>query len=712
MRYRYFLFVLILPLMLACKKEEKKSKTMQDSKSSPPIAVKKPKQLIAHDHTRTDNYYWLNERENQEVIDYLNAENTYLDEVMAHTKEGQERLFEEMKGRIKQDDSSVPYKLDDFYYYTKYITGGEYPIYCRKKGSLEAEEEILADGNEMGKDYGYFSLYVNASTGHKYIAVITDTIGRRVYSIRFQDTETGVFFPETIENVTGNMTWSANDDYVFYSRQDPNTLRWNQIYRHKLGSEPNEDVLVFQEDDETFGCHVHETKSREFILISSSATVSNEVRYVKSDSPLDPFGLIQARERDLEYSVDHLNGNFYIRTNLEAKNFKLVKASESSPGKANWQDVMSHRDDYYLEGFDLFNDFIALEERNEGLVKINILKNDDQDNHYLNFEEPTYEVSLASNPDPATNLIRYNYSSLTTPNSTIDYDVVSKEKFIKKEQEVLGDFNKEFYKTERVFATAEDGTKIPISLVYHVDKFKADGKNPCLQYAYGSYGISMPAYFSPARVTLLDRGFVYAIAHIRGGEEMGRHWYEDGKLLKKKNTFTDFIACSKFLTANNYTSNDRLFAQGGSAGGLLMGAVSNLAPELYKGMIADVAFVDVVTTMLDETIPLTTGEYDEWGNPNEKQYYEYMLSYSPYDNVEKKAYPNMLLTTGLHDSQVQYWEPAKWIAKLREMKTDNNVLLLYTNMEAGHGGASGRFRRLKEVAMQYAFMFDLMEIEY
>ncbi|MCC5927805.1 MAG: S9 family peptidase [Cyclobacteriaceae bacterium] len=685
---------------------------MHDVQVEPPKAPQKPVELIKHDQVRIDPWYWLNDRDDPEVIQYLKDENAYLDAVMAHTLDGQQRLYEEMRGRIKEDDSTVPYKIDDYWYYTRYVEGGEYPVYCRKKGTLEAEEEILGDGNLLSHGHNYFAFFVNAGNRHQHIAIATDTVGRRIYHLQFRDLASQQMLPETIENVTGNLVWSANDDYIFYTRQDPQTLRSYQIYRHKLGADPDTDVLVYEEKDETFSCYVTSTKSREFILIHSSATVSDEIRFIPADQPLAKFSMLQARERDLEYSADHINGYFYIRTNLGAQNFKLVKAPSNKASKENWVDVIPHRSDVYLEGFELFAHLLAVEERSEGLPKIRIIDWEGTRDQYIDFGEPAYTCYLAYNPDPAAAYLRYGYSSLTTPASTIDFYFEDGRQEIKKEQEVLGGFDKTWYVTERLMVPVTDGTRVPVSLVYHKDHFKKDGSNPCLQYAYGSYGYSTEPYFSSARLSLLNRGFVFAIAHIRGGEEMGREWYESGKLLKKKNTFTDFVDCSKFLLAEKYTSSNRLFAQGGSAGGLLMGAVVNLAGSLYKGVIADVPFVDVITTMLDESIPLTTSEYDEWGNPNELLYYEYMLSYSPYDNVEAKDYPNMLVTTGLHDSQVQYWEPAKWVAKLRDMKSDDNVLLLYTNMDAGHGGASGRFKRLKEVALQYAFILDLMKIEY
>ncbi len=704
--------VSLIPLIwvAACTPSEKQIKHMKDVKAKPPVAKKIPEKLEKFGDVRIDDYYWLRERENPEVLKYLEAENAYIDKVMAPVKPLQDKLFEEIKGRIKQDDSSVPYRLDDYYYYTRFIKGGEYPLYCRKKGSMEAEEELLADGNALGKGHEFFSYFADVGAQHRMMALVMDTVGRRKYHIRFKDLKTGKMLPEIIKDVTGNIAWADSDRYLFYSRQDPQTLRWYQIYRHKLGEDTSTDQLVYEENDVTFDCSVSRTKSKKYIMISSSSTLSDEWRYLPSDKPLSQPVIIQPRERNLEYSVDHLDARFYIRTNLNAQNFKLVETPVSAPGKENWKDVIPNREDFFLERFELFKDFLVLEEKNEGLTKIRIIKWNHKDDHYIDFGEPAYAAWLAYNPEMNTDLVRYGYSSFTTPRSTYDYQMITKEKILLKRQEVVGDFDPNNYQSERVWVEARDGVKVPMAVVYRKG-FRKDGSHPCLIYGYGSYGASMEASFSSYRLSLLDRGFVYALAHVRGGQEMGRKWYEDGKLLHKKNTFYDFIDCSKYLIDNKYTGAEKLFAQGGSAGGLLMGAVANMAPELYKGIIAQVPFVDVLTTMLDETIPLTTAEYDEWGNPNEKIYYFYIKSYSPYDNVTAKAYPNMLVTTGLHDSQVQYWEPAKWVAKLRATKTDNNLLLLHVNMEAGHGGASGRFKRIRETARIYAFMLDLAGIK-
>ncbi len=684
-----------------------------ETKVQYPIADIKTTELAKHEDVRTDKYFWLNDRENSEVIDYLNLENDYNDKMTAHTKAFQAELFEEMKSRIKEDDASVPYKLNGYWYITRFEKGKDYPIYSRKKETLEAQEEILFDCNQEAKGHNFFKMAgLSVSPDNKLIAFGVDTVSRRKYTIRIKNLETGEIYPETIETTTGGSTWAADSKTLFYAKKDEDTLRSDKIYRHTLGSDVSDDVLVYNEKDDTFQTFVYKTKSKKYLVIGSSSTLTTEYRVLPADNPTGEFKVFQPRIRGLEYGIAHYNGDFYILTNAdEAKNFKVMKVAEENTLKDNWQEVIGHRDDVLVEDIDIFRDYFVISERKNGLNLINIKKWDGTADYYLPFDNETYTAYVSTNPDFNTRSLRYAYNSLTTPNSVIDFDMETQKKEIKKEQEVLGGkFDKNNYVSERVWATAVDGTRIPISMVYKKGIAK-DGNNPLLQYGYGSYGSTVDPYFSSVRLSLLDRGFIYAIAHVRGGEYLGRSWYEEGKLLKKKNTFADFIDCSRFLIAQGYTSKDHLYAMGGSAGGLLMGAVINMAPELYNGIIAAVPFVDVVTTMLDDSIPLTTGEYDEWGNPNEKEYYEYMKSYSPYDNVSKQGYPNMLVTTGLHDSQVQYWEPAKWVAKLRELKTDDNLLLLHTNMEAGHGGASGRFEALKEVAEEYAFIFDLEGIK-
>ncbi|WP_026952311.1 S9 family peptidase [Algoriphagus mannitolivorans] len=674
---------------------------------TPPIASQKTKVLEIHGHQRNDPYYWMNDRENPEVIQYLEAENRYLEETLKPVESFKNALFEEMKGRIKEDDQSVPYRKAGYYWYSRYTQGAEYPIFCRKSGSLESPEEIILDVNVLAEGKSYYQVGGTVtSPNQKLLAFAADEVGRRIYTIHFKNLETGEILEEKIPNVTGNMTWAADNRTLFYTKQNPDTLRSYQVYRHELGDSVEKDVLIYEEKDEEFSCVVHKTKSEKCLLIHSESTISSEMRFLEADNPFGDFKILQPRTPHLEYAADHFGEFFWIRTNDQAKNFKLVKAPCIAPQKENWVDVIPHRSEVLLEDFDLFAGFLVTQERSNGLTKIQV-KPWDGDSHTIQFEDQTYTAWIGANPEFETEMLRFGYNSLVTPSSTFDYHMVSKEKVLLKQQEVVGGHDPSAYHSERIWAKAKDGVLVPISLVYKKSLFEKNGENPLLLYAYGSYGFSMDAYFSSTRLSLLDRGFVFAIAHIRGGEDLGRHWYEDGKMLKKKNTFTDFISCAEHLIGEKYTSPNHLYAMGGSAGGLLMGAVINLKPELFHGVIANVPFVDVVTTMLDETIPLTTGEFQEWGNPKHPEYYEYMLSYSPYDNVEAKDYPNLLVTSGLHDSQVQYWEPTKWVAKLRDLKTDNNLLLLHTNMDAGHGGASGRFNALKELAMEYTFLLML-----
>ena len=674
-----------------------------------PIAKKVPQELTIHNDVRIDNYYWLNDKNNPEVIDYLNAENAYTKQMTLHTQEFQKSLFEEMKGRIKEDDSSVPYKLNGYWYLTKYEAGRDYPIYVRKKKTLEAEEELLFDCNDMAKGLSYFNLGgISISPDNTLAAFSTDTVSRRQYTIQIKNLITGEIYSDKILNTTGSATWANDDKTLFYSMKDEVTLRSHKIFKHKLYSDSKTDIEVFHETDESFNTFVYKSKSKKYLIIGSSSTLSSEYRFLDADAPDGRFNIFQERTKKLEYSIAHYNGSFYIISNKDdATNFKISKTSEKTTGKENWQDVIPHRASVLIEDIEIFKDYLVVNEREHGLNKLRIISWNKEEDYYLPFNSETYTTYIGNNPDFESDMLRYGYNSLTSPSSVIDYNLKTKQSEIKKELEVLGGtFKKENYESQRIWATASDGVKIPISLVYKKG-MALDGSNPLLQYAYGSYGSTIDPSFSSIRLSLLDRGFIYAISHVRGSEYLGRKWYECGKLLTKKNTFTDFIACSKYLIQEKYTSNQHLYAYGGSAGGLLMGAIININPELYHGVLAAVPFVDVVTTMLDDTIPLTTGEYDEWGNPNELRYYNYMKSYSPYDNVEEKDYPNMLVTTGLHDSQVQYWEPAKWVAKLRDMKTDSNKLLLHTDMDSGHGGASGRFESLKEVALEYAFLLDL-----
>jgi oligopeptidase B len=629
---------------------------------------------------------------------------------MAHTKDLQETLFEEMKGRIKQDDSSVPYKLDDYWYYTRFEEGKEYPLYCRKKGTLEAEEELMLNANELAQGHEYFHVRgVEVSSGQDILAYAFDTVGRRIYTIQFKNLTTGETLGDEIPGVTGNLAWANDNKTLFYSKQDPTTLRWEKIYRHVLGTSPADDKLVYEESDETFSVFVFKTKSKAYLMIASEQTLSTEYLFLDANDPTGAFRVIQPREHKHEYSVDHYGDHFYIRTNWKAQNFRLTRTPIRATAKEHWQEVIPHRHDVLLQEFEIFKDHLVVSERKSGLIEMRVMPWDSSEEHYLDFEEPAYLASFGKNPEFDTRVLRYVYTSMTTPPSTYDYNMVTQEKELLKQEEVLGGFDRADYVTERLYAPARDGVKVPVSVVYRKDT-SIDGRAPLLLYAYGSYGSSLNASFNSSRLSLLDRGFVYAIAHVRGGQEMGRQWYEEGRLEKKKNTFTDFIDCAEYLIARKYADPERTFALGGSAGGLLMGAVVNMRPNLFKGLVVHVPFVDALTTMLDESIPLTTSEYDEWGDPNKKKYYDYILSYSPYDNVEAKDYPHLLVTTGLHDSQVQYWEPAKWVAKLRAVKTDKNRLILKTNMEAGHSGASGRFKRYRETALDYAFLLDLASI--
>ena len=679
-------------------------------KPEPPVAEKRPKELTIHGHTRIDPYYWLRERENPEVIAYLEAENAYREAMMAGTKKMQEDLFQEIVSRIRQDDSTVPYKDNGYYYYVRYEEGKEYPIFCRKKGSLEAPEEILANVNEMAEGYAYYQVGgLSVSPDNRYMAIGIDTVSRRKYTIHIRDLQSGEMLEDEIPLTTGGSSWASDSRTLFYTLKDDETLRSRAVMSHQLGTAAASDRMVYEETDETFSTWVTKSKSKEYLIIGSASTLTSEYRVLPAGQPSGTPRVIQPRVRGLEYSVSHYGDHFYIITNLEATNFRLMRTPVGQTGREHWEEVIGHREDVFLEGIEIFKEYLVVEERKEGLVHLRVMPWSGEPEHYIEMGEEVYTAGVSVNPEFDSRQLRYVYSSLTTPRTTIDYHLENREKTILKQDEVLDeDFDPSDYIARRVYATADDGKKIPISLV-HRKGMEMDGNNPTLLYGYGSYGHTIDPGFRSHRLSLLERGFVYAIAHIRGSQIYGRPWYEDGKLLNKMNTFTDFNDCAEYLIAENYTSSEKLFAMGGSAGGLLMGAVINLQPELYRGVIAAVPFVDVVTTMLDDDIPLTTSEYDEWGNPNEETYYRYMLSYSPYDQVEAKEYPHLLVTTGLHDSQVQYWEPAKWVAKLRDMKTDDNLLLLYTNMETGHGGASGRFEQYRETAMEYAFLLHLAD---
>jgi oligopeptidase B len=681
---------------------------------SAPVAAIKPKVFTNFGITRTDNYYWLNQPESPEVLAYLNAENAYYDQQMAGTKALQQKLVAEIKGRIKQDDASVPYRDNGYYYYTRFEQGGEYPIYCRKRGSLGSPEEVLLNANQLGQGKSYFQIGGWAvSDNNQVLAYSDDVVSRRLYSLRFKNLATGKLYPESIANTGGEAVWAADNKTVFYTKKDVTTLLPYQVYRHTLGTDPKQDALVYEEKDNTFHVGVSRTKSKKYIGIDLASSLSSEYRYLDAGAPAGAFKVLAPREPDHLYEVENMGDKFYIRTNWQAPNYRLVVAPVANPAKAAWQDALPRQPEVFLAGFDLFKDYLVLNERREGLLQLRTIRWQDKQEQKISFDEVAYTATIGVNPEFDAPTLRYNYTSLTTPSSVYDYDFATHKRTLRKEQAVLGGFNRADYVTDRVFVKSRDNVMIPMSIVYKKGT-KLDGSAPLLQYAYGSYGYSTDPTFSAARLSLLDRGFVYAICNIRGGQEMGRQWFENGRMLHKMNSFTDFIDCSEYLTKPHaapsaagqvqYSSTAKLFAMGGSAGGLLMGGIVNLRPDLYKGVIAAVPFVDVVTTMSDPSIPLTTGEYDQWGNPADEPYFKYMLSYSPYDNVKAQAYPNLLVTTGLHDSQVQYYEPAKWVAKLRATKTDHNLLLLHTDMAAGHGGASGRFKSIDDTARQFAFM--------
>lgn len=683
-----------------------------------PIAMKKDSNLVAHGHTRVDPYFWMRltdeqktaetpDEQTKNVVDYLNEENDYTDKVMTHTSDYQEMLYDEIVGRIKQTDESVPYFSNDYWYYTKYEEGNEYPIFCRKKGTLDNPEEVMLDVNELAKGHEYYNASgLAVSQDNKILAFAEDTVSRRVYTYRFKNLETGEIYQDRLDNAQPGGAWANDNETFFYTTKNKISLLSEKINRHKLGSDSNQDEVVYHEKDPSYYIGVYKTKSDQYIVIYNSSTLVSDYHVLDADQPEGAFKQFTPRGEKHEYSIAHYKDKWYIVTNDNALNFRLMETSLGKTSIENWTEVIPHRSDVLLQGLDIFDKYLVLSERSNALTHIRIKDQTSDDEHYLDFGEAAYVAYTSTNPEFNTDQLRFVYSSMTTPRSTIDYNMATKEREIKKQQEVVGGHNPDDYVTERIFAKARDGVMVPMSIVYKKSTQKT-ADTPLLQYAYGSYGSSMDPWFSSVRLSLLDRGFIYAISHIRGGQEMGRQWYEDGKMFKKKNTFTDFVDCSKHLISEGYTSADHLYAMGGSAGGLLMGAVVNMAPELYNGIIAAVPFVDVVSTMMDESIPLTTNEFDEWGNPKNKDSYDYMLSYSPYDQVSEQDYPNLLITTGYFDSQVQYWEPAKWLAKLRDKKTDDNILVMHTNMEAGHGGASGRFKRYKETALEYAFFLDL-----
>ncbi len=681
---------------------------------TPPIAEKKAKELIVHGDVRIDNYYWMNDffkkgPDSTNVVNYLKAENAYLDTMMSGLKGLRETLFSEMKGRIKEKDESVPYKDNGYWYYARFEEGKQYAVYCRKKENLDAHEEIIHNANIAAEGKNYYSAAgLKVSDNNEFLAIGEDDVSRRLYKLKFKNLKTGIYFPETILNTEGgSYAWAADNKTVFYIKKDLTTLLGNQVWRHQVGTDPAKDTKVYEEKDYRHYMGVSRSKSKKYVFIYSElGEQQSEVLYLDAEKPNGEFSVFNSRSMGLLYDVDHFENNFFIRTNLQAPNFRLMECALGKTNVENWKEVIAHRPDVYLSSVSVFNKHLVVSELKAGLTQIRIINPKSKSDYYLEFSEPAYLASVGANPDFNTNVLRFNYTSFVTPNSVFDYNMDTKERELKKQTEVVGGYNKDEFVSERIFVKATDGSQIPVSIIYKKGMLK-NGENPLLLYAYGSYGSNSFATFSSNRLSLLNRGFIYALAHIRGGQEMGRQWYDEGKMLNKKNTFTDFINCGEFLVKEEYTSSKHLYAMGGSAGGLLMGAISNMAPDLWNGIIAAVPFVDVITTMSDASIPLTTGEYLEWGNPSIKEEYFYMKSYSPIDNVGTKNYPNMLVTTGLHDSQVQYFEPAKWVAKLRELKTDKNKLFLNTNMDAGHGGASGRFDYLKDIALQYSFLFAL-----
>jgi oligopeptidase B len=681
------------------------------------VAQKNPYVIKNNGNDRVDDYFWMrltDEQKNAEtpdsqtvqVFNYLSAENDYAKAIMKHTEAFQQQLFEEIKGRIKENDETVPYLDNGYYYQTKYYQGKEYPVYYRwKEGS--AEPGVLLDVNALAEGHSYTGVGgLSVSPDNNLLAYGLDHVSRRQYTIFIINLSTGSLLSDTLVNTSGQVEWAEDNRSMFYVVKDPETLREAKVMKHILGTPATDDQVVFDEADETFSVYLGKTKSKKYITITSGQTLTTEVHLIETAKPEGPVTVFEPRKVDHLYTVEHLNGKFYIRTNADkAKNFKLMACPENKTGMTNWTVVIPHRDDILLENFEVFDNYLVVDERIKGLTNLRIISFADGSEHFLDFGEETYTAGISVNPNGNSTLLRYGYSSLTTPNSVYDYDMVARTRTLLKQDSVLGGFDKNNYESKRLWAMAGDSTMVPISIVYRKG-FAQDGNAPALLYAYGSYGYSTDPSFRSSIISLLDRGFVYALAHIRGGSEMGRQWYEDGKLLKKINTFTDFNDCARFLIDEEYTSAEHLYAMGGSAGGLVMGAIVNMEPALYNGVIAQVPFVDVVSTMLDATIPLTTFEWDEWGDPRKQEYYDYMLSYSPYDQVKEQNYPNMLVTTGYWDSQVQYWEPAKWVAKLRDKKTDDNLLIMDVNMTAGHGGASGRFERLKKTALEFAFILD------
>jgi oligopeptidase B len=700
--------------------------------STPPDVAKKPHEMTIHGDTRVDDYYWMRltdeqksaeekDSHTQEVVDYIDAENDYTESRLKHTKKFQDKLFDEIVGRFKKNDESVPYLDNGYFYYTRYEKGKEYAIHCRKKESLDGEEEILLDENVLAKGHDYFAVGgLDVSPDNQWMSYGVDLVSRRIYTIHFKNLVTGEVLEQTIPNSTGSVAWANDNKTVFYTSKNEVTLLPEKIWRHKVGTDSAKDELVYEEKDQSFYNGVYRSKSGEFIIIWNSSTLVNDYHILSANNPDGEFNNFSPRGTEHEYSIDHYQDKFYIITNWEAKNNRLMETSENATDMGNWKEVIAHRNDVHLLGMEIFKDHLVLNERKDGLRGLRVINQKNGQDEYINFGEQTYTARISVNEEFNTNILRYGYTSMVTPSSTYDYNMNTGEITLMKQQEVVGGYDQSLYRSERHYALARDGQPVPISLVYKKDlkndpTFNNQGApdNPqnLLLYAYGSYGSTRDPYFSSTRLSLLDRGFIYAIAHVRGSQIYGRQSYDDGKMLNKKNTFTDFIDAGKYLVKEGLTDPNHLFAEGGSAGGLLIGAIVNMAPELWKGTIAAVPFVDVVTTMLDASIPLTSNEWDEWGNPEEKKYYDYMLSYSPYDQVIDQVHPNMLVTSGFFDSQVQYWEPLKWMAKLRDHWQGENVLYLHMNMDAGHGGKSGRFRRYREVALEYAFLFDLVGIK-
>lgn len=685
------------------------SACINKSKIPPPVAKVITKEDTLHGEVHIDNYFWLRKKSNPEVIAYLEAENKYTEAMMKYTEKLQKKLYQELRNRIKETDMSVPVKKDNYYYYTRTEKGKQYPIYCRKKDSLKTDEKILLDQNKLAKGHKYFKIGAfEISPDHKLLAYSFDTSGSEHHTLKIKNLQSGTLLPDEIPNTAYSIEWAADNKTIFYTSVDETELP-HRLYRHKLGTDPKKDVLVYDEKDLAFSVYLYKTRSREYLLLEISSHTTTEVYYLKTDQPHENFKLVHPRQHNMEYYIYHHTNNFYILTNDNAKNFKVMITPDKDPSKKNWQEIIPHRDSVKIDDIDLFKNHLVVYERENGLKTIHITNLTHHKTHYVKFPEPIYTFWKGKNPNFNTNILRFNYSSLVTPQTVFDYNMNTRSRELKKQYEVKG-YDSSQFQSERIFAKAPDGTKIPISLVYKKSMVK-NGNNPLILYGYGAYGSSEEPYFSRNRVSLINRGFIDATAHVRGGGEMGRYWWEQGKLFQKKNTFTDFIACAEHLIAQKYTSSDKLIIQGESAGGLLIGAVTNMRPDLFKGVVAEVPFVDVINTMLDPSIPLTVLEFEEWGNPEDKEYYEYMKSYSPYDNVAAKNYPHILVTAGLNDPRVQYWEPAKWTAKLRTLKTNRNLLLLKTNMGAGHGGASGRYDYLKEIAFVYAFILDLFQIK-